>query len=481
MLGVLANRTYRRLFLAQVVSLVGTGLATVALGLLAFDLAGDRAGAVLGTALAIKMIAYVGVAPVAAAFAERLPRRTMLVALDLVRAFVALALPFVTEVWQVYLLIFLLQSASAGFTPTFQATIPDVLPDERDYTNALSLSRLAYDLESLISPMLAAALLLVMSFHTLFAGTVIGFLASAALVLTVALPSPKPAAPRGIWERTTRGIRLYLATPRLRGLLALNLAVAAAGAMVIVNTVVLVQARFDLGERRGCAGARCFRCRLHARCAVAAEDARAHPRSDGDAPRRGLLALGMLLGPLEGLSSLMLLWFVVGIGYSLTQTPTGRLLRRSAHPEDRPAIFAAQFALSHACWMITYPLAGQFGAAAGMSATFLVMAAIALAAILVARSLWSAYDPETLVHAHSGLASDDPHLTHIPADAVGRHAHPFVIDDQHRSGRGLPKGRRNIARALRNRDPRKINGLRPIPVGTQVSPCAPRTDPSGRC
>ena len=42
MLGVLANRTYRHLFLAQVVSLLGTGLATVALGLLAFDLAGDR-------------------------------------------------------------------------------------------------------------------------------------------------------------------------------------------------------------------------------------------------------------------------------------------------------------------------------------------------------------------------------------------------------------------------------------------------------
>jgi len=192
MLGVLANRTYRHLFLAQVVSLVGTGLATVALGLLAFDLAGDRAGAVLGTALAIKMIAYVGVAPVAAAFSERLPRRTMLVALDLVRAVVALALPFVTEVWQVYLLIFLLQSASAGFTPTFQATIPDVLPDERDYTSALSLSRLAYDLESLISPMLAAALLTVISFHSLFAGTVLGFLLSAALVLTVRLPSPSP-------------------------------------------------------------------------------------------------------------------------------------------------------------------------------------------------------------------------------------------------------------------------------------------------
>lgn len=73
MLKILANRTYRHLFLAQVIALVGTGLATVALGLLAFDLAGAQAGAVLGTALAIKMTAYIGVAPIAAAFAERLP------------------------------------------------------------------------------------------------------------------------------------------------------------------------------------------------------------------------------------------------------------------------------------------------------------------------------------------------------------------------------------------------------------------------
>ena len=52
MLTVLANRTYRHLLSAQVVALVGTGLATIALGLLAFDIAGGNAGAVLGTALA---------------------------------------------------------------------------------------------------------------------------------------------------------------------------------------------------------------------------------------------------------------------------------------------------------------------------------------------------------------------------------------------------------------------------------------------
>lgn len=46
-------------------------------------------------------------------------------------------------------------------------------------------------------------------------------------------------------------------------------------------------------------------------------------------------------------------WLIVGLGYSAVLTPSGRLLRRSAHPEDRPTLFAAQFALSHACWLVT--------------------------------------------------------------------------------------------------------------------------------
>ena len=244
MLSVLANRTYRHLFAAQVIALVGTGLMTVALGLLAFNIAGDKAGTVLGTALAIKMIAYVGIAPIAGSLAGYAPRRPFLIAMDLFRALVAVALPFVTQVWQVYVLIFLLQAASASFTPTFQATIPDVLSDERDYTNALSLSRLAYDLENLLSPTLAAALLTIISFNLLFAGTVVGFLCSAALVVSVRLPSPTAGTDRdqSFYAKATKGMRIYLATPRLRGLLALNLSVAAAGAMVIVNTVVLVRA-----------------------------------------------------------------------------------------------------------------------------------------------------------------------------------------------------------------------------------------------
>ena len=433
MLDILAHRTYRHLFAAQVIALIGTGLATVALGLLAFDLAGENAGMVLGTALAIKMIAYVGVAPVAAAFAERLPRRTMLVTLDLVRAGVALVLPFVSQIWEVYVLIFVLQAASAAFTPTFQATIPDVLPQEKDYTKALSLSRLAYDMESLVSPMLAAALLTVISFHDLFAGTVVGFLASAALVVSVVLPAHPAPQRRGIYDRTTRGLRIYLATPRLRGLLAVNAAVAAAGSMVFVNTVVIVQAGLGLTQSAVALALASFGAGSMVAAMVLPRLLEKRVDRSVMLGGIGLMVAGMFVGTLVvGHASLMVLWFVLGLGYSTAQTPSGRLLRRSSHPEDRPALFAAQFALSHACWLLFYPLAGWLGTRFGMTATFVVLGCAGAVAVWVTTMVWPSQDPEVIEHEHPDLPAGHAH-TQGAVDNGHRvlHAHAFVVDDQH--------------------------------------------------
>lgn len=451
MLAVLGNGTYRHLFAAQVLSLIGTGLTTVALGLLAYDIAGADAGVVLGTAFALKMVAYVGIAPVAGAFASHLPRRAFLVTLDLVRAGLVLFLPFVTEVWQIYVLVFSFQAFSAAFTPTFQATIPDVLPDEDDYTSALSLSRLAYDLESLLSPLLAGLLLTVVSFHSLFGATTLGFLASAVLVVTVALPAARVAvSEERALGRILRGVRLYLATPRLRGLLALSFAMAAAGAMVIVNTVVYVREVIG-GTNEDVA---LF---LAAYGAGSMAIALALPRLLHLVEMRmvmlaGALVLGAALVAATSLPAVplaLVLWAVLGAGGSMIATPSGLVLRRSCHSEDRPAIFSAQFALSHACWLVTYPLAGFAGAAFGLGATFLIMAVCAVLGAGAALALWPRTDPDVVEHSHGGLDHahfhvHDEHHQHEHEGWEGpephrhphrhgpvRHAHPFVIDDHH--------------------------------------------------
>jgi H+ antiporter protein len=435
MFDILSDRTYRHLFLAQVVALIGTGLATVALGLLAYDLAGSGAGLVLGSIFTIKMIAYVGIAPIAGAFADRVNRRALLVTLDLVRAAAALCLPFVTEVWQVYVLIFLLQSASAAFTPTFQATIPDILPEEDRYTRALSLSRLTYDLENIVSPTLAALLLTVMVYDTLFLGTVAGFVGSALLVVSVLLPSPKSTQRRGIYDRTTRGIRIYLATPRLRGLLALNLAVSAAGAMVLVNSVVLVRGELGLSESNVAWAMFAFGFGSMLAALLLPPVLDRVPDRPVMLSGAGLLVAALLglaaLVAITGLSwgELLISWCLVGIGYSTVMTPSGRLLRRSAHAEDRPAIFAAQFALSHACWLLTYPLSGWLMTVFGTLTALILLAALSFVGLLLCRFLWPAQAPSEIPHSHADLPPDHPHLLEHGDEA---HKHAIIIDDLHR-------------------------------------------------
>ena len=342
MLAPLKNRAYRHLFAAQVAALLGTGLATVALGLLAHDLAGAQAGEILGAALAIKMVCYVGVAPVASALAASMPRKTLLVGLDLVRSGVALALPFVSEAWQIYALMTVLYLASAAFTPAFQAMIPDVLPDEADYTKALSLSRLAADLESVASPVLAAVLLAFVSYSNLFAGTALGFAISAALVVSAALPRLQSLNQRPFVERLTAGLHLFVHTPRLRGHVALSLASAAGGAMVFVNTVTLVQTDLALSEQ-------------HTAWALAAFGAGSiaaaltlPPLLERFADRSVVLAGALLMAIVLGVGavtmpsygSLLLLWPALGIVMCPPQfSPFGARIRSYWEPEDEAEAF----------------------------------------------------------------------------------------------------------------------------------------------
>lgn len=389
MLSVLRNPTYRNLFSAQVLALLGTGLLTVALGLLAFDLAGDRAGSVLGTALTIKMVAYVGVAPLVAALVDRLPKKAVLVGADAIRLAIALALPFVTDIWQIYLLVFVLQSASATFTPAFQSLIPSVLPQERDYTRALALSRLAYDLEALLSPIIAAALLTLISYNNLFIGTAVGFAASAILVLVSTLPAhTAPASNSTFWQRLPVGLRVFVATPSLRFLMVTNIVVGAGTAIVLVNSVVYAKGVFGLDDSGlaitlGAYGVGSLLVALNVPWIVDRFGPMKAMAAGTVVIAVGLVAAVVVTATGAGWIALLAAWAVLGAGTSLVNTPSSRLLAAASTPENRNLVYTAQFALSHACFLVTYPIAGWLGAVS-LTAAAAVLGVIGLVAAGIA-------------------------------------------------------------------------------------------------
>jgi len=123
---------------------------------------------------------------------------------------------------------------------------------------------------------------------------------------------------------------------------------------------------------------------------------------------------------------LLVAWVIAGLGYSAALTPSGRLLRRSAHPGDRPALFAAQFSLSHACWLIAYPLSGWLMTYVGSIPTLLSLGAMSVASIGITLMAWPARDDAVLKHHHDNLPLNHPHLM-----GERTHAHRFIIDEHH--------------------------------------------------
>ena len=415
-LSPLGHAPFRRLFAARTTALVGSGLTTLALSLLAYDLAGGRAGVVLGSALAL--------------------------------AFVR-----ISNVSEIYLLIFLLNACSAGFTPIYQAAVPDLLRDSAEYTKGLALSRVSYDLEGLLSPSLATLALLVVGYPIFFVLNAAAFVASAVLVGNTPLPPPERSQrPTALRFNLTFGLRAYLATPRLRGLLALCSAVSMAGAMIIVNTVVIVRgplggSETDVALAFAASGAGSLLAALATPALLQRVSLRKNMLVGAT-----LLPVALVTGALaDELPGLMAAWLLAGSGMSLVLTAAGRVVEASCNPSDRSAFFSAHFSLSHAAWLVAYPLAGWIGALAGLGAAFAVTTAGALLACFAAVRLWPRDDPEQLWHVHEDLEHGHVHGVdahhdhaqehdgsegsepHAHRHRHGRleHAHRFVIDAHH--------------------------------------------------
>jgi hypothetical protein len=127
-------------------------------------------------------------------------------------------------------------------------------------------------------------------------------------------------------------------------------------------------------------------------------------------------------------------WALLGMAYAGLVTPGGRLLRRSARTEHLPQLFAAQFSLSHACWLVAYPLARWMGAKFGLDVALMALTVLCVGGAVFAWKAWPADDAAVLAHEHPDLPPDHPHWAEhaeVPA-SHGQHTHAYVIDNLHR-------------------------------------------------
>ncbi|MDQ3252405.1 MAG: MFS transporter, partial [Acidobacteriota bacterium] len=246
------NRDFRFLFAAQIVSLLGSGVTTVGLALFAYQLTGgESATAVIGYALTLRILAFLLFSQPAGVIADRVSRKKILIAADLIRFGLLALFPFVTTVWQIYLLIFLINAVTAFFTPTFEASIPEVVGGEQ-YVKALSLSRVAVDIEAVAAPAIAGLLVVMLGVRWVFWFDAFTYLVSAMLVMLAVVPyAVRESAPlswRVFLSEIQTGTRVLLREASLRQALVLSFAEATAGAAAIVATVAYVRDALGRGE-----------------------------------------------------------------------------------------------------------------------------------------------------------------------------------------------------------------------------------------
>ena len=427
--GLWRNRNYLLLFSAQIISLLGSGVTTVGLALFAYQLTGGAsATAVIGNALFLRILAFLIFSQPAGVLADRFSRQKILITADVLRFALLALFPFITEIWQIYTLIFLINAVTAFFTPTYEASIPEVVGEEH-YVKALSYSRVAVDAEAVAAPALAGLLVVLLGVRWVFWFDAATYLVSAALVIFAVVPfvarSVVPLSVKVFLSEIQTGTRILLGEPSLRQALILSFVEALAGAAAIVATVayvrdalgrgetdyVLVMAGLGLGSTVAAillgqatggyeAGAE-TKAVLHGRRHVWAQRALLF----GGALLGAILLPGFLIPPLYVFAAL---WFLNGAGQALIAVPSSTLLAEHTDESERGKAYAAHFALTHACWLITYPAIGYAAAGFGTPITFTVAGVVCLFVTVIAFALGRGANDGAHVHQESkiGLAKD---------------------------------------------------------------------------
>ena len=131
---VLREPNYRRLFLGRTISLVGDGIAPVAIAFAVLDLTGSATD--LGIILAAHSLAIIALVLVGGVYADRISPRLSMLRADLVRtvtigATAALLIGGVAQVWELAVLYAIEGAATAFFNPASTAIIPAIVSGQR--------------------------------------------------------------------------------------------------------------------------------------------------------------------------------------------------------------------------------------------------------------------------------------------------------------------------------------------------------------
>lgn len=396
----LRHRDFRLLWAGLAVSLAGSGLWLVALAWQVISLGGGPAQLSLVTAIySVGLLAFVLVGGVAA---DRLPQRLVMLAADVVRAAVLLALGLLSlsgnlEIWHLAVGGLVIGAGESFFIPSYTAILPRLLP-ERELLAANGLEGTLRPLaQQAAGPALGGLVVATLSPGAAILAGGLTYLFSAGCLLAMRVRPVKGVAKPGepgvasIFADLGEGYRHVRATSWLWATLLFALA-----AVFFVVGPLEVLLPFAIRDNLG-GGAEEYGLALAAFGVGGAAGALAI--SSGRLPRRYLTVMILMWGlgsvPFAVVGVAGALWvvlaalFVVGATFSAATVIWGTLLQRRVPEALRGRVSSLDFFVSLGLMPVSMAVAGPAAAVFGLTAVFLVAGILpvffAAAAILLPR------------------------------------------------------------------------------------------------
>jgi len=216
------NRNFQRLWLAQIVSEIGDWFYTLSIYTLLLQLTGHAGSVALALVLQVLPQTFVG--PTAGVVNDRLKRKHVMIAADVVRCVVVLAMLFVRSrsmVWLVYPLLLAETTMAAFFEPARSSVIPNIAA-EGEVLVANTLSSATWSVNLLIGASVGGVVAAFFGRDMVFILNALSFLASALLIGGMRFAEPHadaadPLRPRDLvdFSPVLEGIRYIRNHPTL--------------------------------------------------------------------------------------------------------------------------------------------------------------------------------------------------------------------------------------------------------------------------
>jgi MFS transporter, NRE family, putaive nickel resistance protein len=247
--AILREPEVRALWFSDWISDVGNFITFIALAVYVHDLTGTVTG--VGLALALRALPRIFIRPFAGVLADRMDRRRLVIAANLIRAALVAALPFTHMAWQAYVLSLVSGMFGPIHGPARAALLAQIVPEGK-LVRALAVTETTHEALHTIGPAIGGLAVFLVGARQAFFLDAASFVIAAAFQTRIA-PRGRPRVARSSALKDVReGFEAVFRTPAVRSYVLLSAAVALGYGGIVA--LLLIYIRDILGRPQGLYG-----------------------------------------------------------------------------------------------------------------------------------------------------------------------------------------------------------------------------------